>query len=304
MKYVLITAARNEATFIEKTLESVIGQTVLPETWFVVDDGSTDRTAEIVEAYVRKFRWIELIRQPKRSERSFAGKVNAFHMALGRAEALDFEVVGNVDADISFEPDHLEFLLKRFREDPRLGVAGTPFTEEGYDSAVDSFEGERHVAGQCQLFRLDCFRDIGGYIPNPAGGVDWMAVTTARMKGWKTQSFSQKRFHHYRHMGTAEASGVGALFSYGQKDYYLGGSPIWQLFRVCYRSTKRPLLVGGMALLSGYCWAALKQVKRPVSRELMRFHRKEQMAKLRSILRGLVTRRRVDNFTLASQRRN
>lgn len=304
MNYLLITAARNEAAFIEKTLASVVAQTVLPERWFIVDDGSTDRTPEIVGDCVQRFPWIELIRQPQRAERSFAGKVNAFHAALKRAEPLQFEIVGNLDADVSFEPDHMAFLLNKFSEDPRLGVAGTPFTEEGYDSAVDSFEGERHVAGQCQLFRLDCFRDIGGYIPNPAGGVDWMAVTTARMKGWKTQSFSQKRFHHYRHMGTAEASGVGALFSYGQKDYYLGGSPIWQLFRVCYRSTKRPFLVGGFALLSGYCWAALKRVKRPVSPELMRFHRREQMTKLRSILRSIVARRRVDNFTLAADRDN
>lgn len=302
MKYVLITAARNEAAFIEKTLASAVAQTVLPERWFIVDDGSTDRTAEIVEDFAQRFPWIELIQQPPRSERSFAGKVNAFHTALERAQSLQFEVVGNVDADISFEPDHLAFLLQRFCEDPRLGVAGTPFTEQGYDSAHDSFEGERHVAGQCQLFRLQCFREIGGYVPNRAGGVDWMAVTTARMKGWKTQSFPQKRFHHYRPMGTAETSGVGALFSYGQKDYYLGGSPVWQLFRVCYRSTKRPFLVGGLALLGGYCWAGLRRVRRPVSPELMRFHRREQMTKLRLILRSLLTRRRVDNFTLASDR--
>jgi glycosyltransferase involved in cell wall biosynthesis len=302
MNYILITAARNEARFIEKTLSSVAAQTELPERWFVVDDGSTDQTAEIIENFARRFAWIELIRQPPRAERSFAGKVYAFHTALKRAESLHFEVVGNIDADISFEPDHLAFLLQKFSEDPRLGVAGTPFTEEGYDSAQDSFEGERHVAGQCQLFRVQCFREIGGYVPNPAGGVDWMAVTTARMKGWKTQSFPDKRFHHYRPMGTAETSGIGALFSYGQKDYYLGGSPVWQLFRVCYRSTKRPFLVGGLALLVGYCWAGLRRVQRPVSPELMRFHRREQMKKLRFILRSLVSRRGVDNFRVASDR--
>jgi poly-beta-1,6-N-acetyl-D-glucosamine synthase len=298
MNYVLITAARNEEAFIEKTLSSMVSQTVLPERWLIVDDGSIDRTAEIVEGYAQRFPWIELIRRPLRTERSFAGKVHSFELGYAAAHALDFEAVGNLDADISFEPDHFEFLLKKLCSDAHLGVVGTPFTETGYDSAEDSFEGERHVAGQCQLFRRECFRDIGGYVPNPAGGIDWIAVTTARMKGWKTRSFPEKRYHHYRPMGTAEKGSVRALFSYGEKDYYLGGSPVWQLFRVCYRSTKRPFLIGGMALLGGYCWAALRRVKRPVSRELVRFHRREQMKKLRTILRTFLKLKKIDGFHL------
>ena len=113
-------------------------------------------------------------------------------------------MIGNLDADVSFEPDYLAFLMQKFSEDPKLGVAGTPFIEEGYDSAKDSFEGENYVAGPCQLFRYRCFQEIGGYVPNRAGGVDWIAVMTARMKGWKVRSFSEKRFHHHRTMGTAE----------------------------------------------------------------------------------------------------
>ena len=149
---------------------------------------------------------------------------------LPASRGLDFEVIGNLDGDLSFEPDYLEFLMRKFLDDPRLGVAGTPFIENGYDSARDSFEGENHVAGGCQLFRRRCFEEIGGYIANHAGGVDWIAVTTARMKGWKTRSFPEKRFHHYRALGTAERGTMAALFSYGEKDYYLGNSPIWELF--------------------------------------------------------------------------
>ncbi len=216
-------------------------------------------------------------------------------------QSLEFEVIGNLDADLSFDPKYLEFLIGKFAEDPRLGVAGTPFTEDGgYDTARDSFEGENHVAGGCQLFRRQCFADVGGYIPNPAGGIDWIAVTTARMKGWKTRSFPEKRFHHYRMLGTAGRSSVGATFSYGKKDYCLGGSPLWQLFRVVYRMTKQP--IDGLALLSGYCWAALRRIERPVSRELMRFHRREQTNKLRAIFRSLLRFKKIDNFSLLTER--
>lgn len=164
--------------------------------------------------------------------RNFAGKVHAFNVGLERAQSLGFEAIGNLDADLSLDPEYMEFLIGKFAEDPRLGVAGTPFTEDGgYDTARDSFEGENHVPGGCQLFRRQCFADVGGYIPNPAGGIDWIAVTTARMKGWRTRSFPEKRFHHYRALGAAGRSGMAASFSYGEKDYYLGGSPVWQMFR-------------------------------------------------------------------------
>jgi glycosyltransferase involved in cell wall biosynthesis len=295
MKYVLITPAHNEEAFIEKTLASMVAQTQLPERWVIVDDGSTDRTAQIVEAYASRYQWIELSRTPQRIDRSFAGKVHAFNAGLERARSLEFDVIGNLDADLSFDPEYLEFLMGKFAEDPRLGVAGTPFTEDGgYDTARDSFEGVNHVAGGCQLFRRRCFEEVGGYIPNPAGGIDWIAVTTARMKGWKTRSFPEKRFHHYRTLGTAGRSRAAASFSYGEKDYYLGGSPLWQLFRVAYRATKQPL--DGTALLAGYCWAAARRMNRPVSFELMRFHRREQMKKLRTIFSAMLKFRKIDNF--------
>jgi glycosyltransferase involved in cell wall biosynthesis len=302
MKYVLITPAHNEEAFIAKTIESMIAQIVPPERWVIVDDGSRDRTAEIVQNYVVRFPWIELVRRSPRLDRSFAGKVHAFNVGLQRVQAIQFDVLGNLDADLSFEPDYLEFLMQKFAETPDLGVAGTPFTEDGgYDSARDSFEGENHVAGGCQLFRRQCFEEIGGYIPNPAGGIDWIAVTTARMKGWKTRSFAEKRFHHYRALGTAGRSSMASSFSYGEKDYYLGNSPVWQLFRVLYRLTKPPVFVDGAALFSGYCWAAVRRIKRPVSRELLKFHRREQMKKLRAILRTLVRFRKVDSFRLITK---
>jgi glycosyltransferase involved in cell wall biosynthesis len=301
MKYVLITPARNEEAFIERTLNSVIAQARLPERWVIVDDGSTDRTAEIVRSYAKRFPWIDIVQRQQRRERSFADKVHAFNAGLERVQSFPFEVIGNLDADLSFDLDYLEFLMRKFSIDAKLGVAGTPFTEDdGYDSARDSFEGGNHVAGGCQLFRRQCFEDVGGYIPNPAGGVDWIAVTTARMKGWKTRSFPEKRFHHYRTLGTAGKSSWAASFSYGEKDYYLGGSPLWQLFRVAYRTTKQP--IEGVALLTGYCWAAIRRVERPVSRELMRFHRREQTNKLRAIFGSLLRLKKIDNFSLLTER--
>ena len=298
LPYVLITPAHNEAAFIGKTLRSVTRQTVIPEKWVIVDDGSTDSTASIVREYLAEHPWIELIHMPRRRDRSFAAKVQSFNAGLRRVHGHPYEVVGNVDADTSFDNDHFEFLLARFREDPELGVAGTVFEEDGYRSDTDSFEGQYHVAGQCQLFRRRCFEDIGGYIPHRAGGIDWMAVTTARMRGWKTRSFREKTFFHHRRLGTAERGAFAAMFSYGEKDYYLGGHPVWQLFRVGYRLAKPPYVVGGLGLALGYLWAAARRTPRPVSAELMTFHRREQLAKLRAIVTSMLRLRRLDRFSV------
>jgi glycosyltransferase involved in cell wall biosynthesis len=301
VKYVLITAARNEAALIDKTLQSVVQQTQLPECWTLVDDGSTDRTAEIIAPYAKKYSWIRLIRNPRRESRDFAAKAKAVNEALRQMRDVKFDILGNLDADTSFAPDYMEFLIQRFAADPKLGVAGTPFAEDnGYDSSRDSFEGENHVAGACQLFRRACWNDVGGYLASPAGGVDWIAVTTARAKGWRTRSFAEKRIYHHRLIGTAGRGPVAALFLYGQKDYQLGGSPVWELFRVIYRTAKRPYLLGGLALGCGYFWAAAKRLKRPVSPELMRFHRAEQMNKLRNIFRMTLRFKRVDSFRAAA----
>jgi biofilm PGA synthesis N-glycosyltransferase PgaC len=239
-----------------------------------------------------------MVRRPQRRDRSFAAKVDAFNAGYERVRDLQYEILGNLDADISFEGDHCEFLLRRFSDDPTLGVAGTVFSEEGYSSERDSFEGHNHVPGGCQFFRKSCFAQIGGFTANDAGGVDWMAVTTARMMGWKTRSFREKSFFHHRHLGTAERSVISSSFSYGEKDYCLGGHPVWELFRVTYQATKQPYIIAGLALGLGYCWALLRRAPRPVSRELMAFHRKEQMVKLKTILGCILTFKTVDSFNV------
>jgi len=298
---ILITPARNEEAFLEKTIRSVVSQTVLPTRWVIVNDGSTDGTGTIAHRYAALHDWMEVVDRPQRTDRSFAAKVHSFNAGYARVTSLDHEIVGNLDADISFESDFLEFLLRRFAEDPDLGVAGTIFKEgDGYSSDADSFEGQNHVSGQCQLFRRRCFEDIGGYVPHKAGGIDWIAVTTARMKGWTTRSFREKSFFHHRSLGTAERSKLASSFSYGEKDYYLGGHPLWELFRVAYRMSKRPYLVDGLTVGLGYAWAALRRTDRPVTPELMRFHRAEQMQKLTAILTSLLRRRRIDKFQVPS----
>ena len=128
---------------MEKTILSMVSQTVCPTKWVIVNDGSTDETPDIIDRYVASFDWIERFDMPSHLDRSFAAKAHCFNAACEIASWRAYEIVGNIDADITFEPDFLEFLMRKLAEDPTLGVAGTPFLEaDGYDSTTDSFEGE------------------------------------------------------------------------------------------------------------------------------------------------------------------
>ena len=290
LKYVLITPARNEEAFIGATIESVISQSHLPERWIIVSDGSTDRTDEIVRGYKSRFAWIELLRMPEHRDRQFASKVNSFNAGYALLEGCSYDVIGNVDADVTFPPDYFEFIMSKFALIPSLGVAGTPFQEQGYRSGEGAFANLDHVSGACQLFRRECFEQIGGYIPIKGGGIDWAAVTSARMRGWVTRTFKEKTFVHHRKMGTGSSGFLMSRFNHGRKDHYLGGHPLWELFRGVYQMSKKPYVIAGLYLLAGYFWSFLSRTESPLPAELIRFHRAEQMARLRGIFGRVLSR--------------
>lgn len=285
-KYVLITPARNEAQFIELTLQSVVAQTARPEKWVIVSDGSTDGTDDIVNRYAAQHPWIELLRMPERQERHFAGKVLAFNAGYARMQNVAYDAVVSLDGDISFDPDYFAFLMGKLADDPGLGMVGTPFRDSHNDVYDYRFVSIEHVSGACQVFRRQCFEEIGGYVPVKGGGIDHIAVITARMKGWKTRAYPGKSCIHHREMGTAQRSEVMARFRFGMQDYALGGHPLWEIFRTIYQMTKRPYLVGGLMVGSGYFWAMLRRAPRPVSDELIAFRRHEQMSRLKKFLTG------------------
>ncbi len=284
--YVLITPARNEAGFIEQTIRSVLSQTVLPLKWIIVSDGSTDGTDAIVSKYAKDHPWIELVRMPERGERHFAGKVYAFNAAYARVKDLEYDAISSLDADISFDENYFFFLLGKLAEDPTLGLVGTPFKEGSSPIYNYHFVNIEHVSGACQLFRRKCFEQVGGYVPVKGGCIDHIAVISARMKGWKTKTFTEKICFHHRQMGTAKDSVLMAKFRNGRKDYDIGNHPIWELCRAAYQMTKKPVVFGGLMLVSGYVWALIRRAKRPVSAELVAFYRSEQMRRLRKFFTG------------------
>jgi glycosyltransferase involved in cell wall biosynthesis len=284
-KYAVITPAHNEEAFIEKTIHSMVAQTVPPLKWVIVNDSSVDRTGQIVERWAKRYGFIQLVNRRREGERNFAGKALAFDAGFKEIQKLAFDFIGNVDADMSFEPEYFQNILKEFESDPGLGISGgivyTKFTDKfvSYDTTADS------VGGKVQLFRRECFESVGGYLPLKHGGIDTAAEIMARMNGWKVRkSFENKTFEH-RPTSFAWGTPLKAKMVEGSHFHSLGYDPIFYLLRCIYRLKEYPFILGSGAALLGYVNSMVHQRPVVLPAEVVKFLRTEQRAKLTRVLR-------------------
>lgn len=278
LQYVLVTPVRHDEAYLEQAIQSVVAQTIRPMRWVIVSDGATGRTGEIARRCAREHPWIEFLPMPVRGDRNFASKVNGFNSGRERLAGLPYQIIGCMDADLTFDESYFEFMLNEFAADPNLGLAGTPFAEEGRTHNRRFRTG--HVSGACQLFRRECFEAIGGYVPLEGGGTDDIANIMSKMKGWRVRPFLERysQLDSPAHRGRF-ASGLHA----GERAYALGWHPLWQMFRVMYHMTRKPYIMGGIAQLMGYARAFLAREPRIVCQDAVEFQRCEQLRRLRAV---------------------
>ena len=281
--YVLITSARNEEAYIEKTIQAVVSQTILPEKWLIVNDGSTDRTAEIVSDYRARYDFIDLLSLPLKSQRNFGAKVNAINAGYQQLRKNEFQFVGNLDADVAFESQYYEKLLKYFEVNPKLGIAGGIILELIRGRFAAQNISLNSVAGAIQLFRRNCYEQIGGYLPLEAGGEDAVMEVLARKNGWQVETFPEMKVFHYRRVAIENKTSLMTKFRQGYRDYLLGYHPLFYTAMCTYRVIDRPYLLGSILRMSGYCWSMLARKRRSVSVEFVSYLKWEQMSRLKSL---------------------
>lgn len=250
LNYLVISPVKDEARYIERTLRSMVQQTLKPALWLVVDDGSADPSADLVGQYAAEHDFIKLVRNKRGSVRKTGvAEVLAFNIGYELVRNWEFDCVVKLDGDLSFDADYFERLLKRFDENPRLGIASGIYLEprgaEWKEIPMPSY----HAAGASKVVRRECFEQIGGFIPER--GWDTVDEIRAMAAGWHTTHFSDLRMKHWK----PEGSGMGRLhthYMHGEIYCRTRGTKMFLLLKVLHRMLSRPWVCGGLVMLWGY----------------------------------------------------
>ena len=278
MRYVIITPVRDEETHIEATVASVCHQSLLPAEWVIVDDGSTDRTGEILDRYAAQYSWMHVIHRKNRGFRKSGGGVmEAFYEGYNALDSSSWDFLVKLDGDLGFAPDYFEKCFDHFRREPKLGVGGGQIYHEVRGTLQVEANPRFHVRGATKIYRRACWEAIGGLWP--AAGWDTIDEVKANMLGWKTYSFTDLCLIHHRFTGSEEGL-LRDRVKHGVACYVSGYHPIYVIASSVLRVTQKPYLVGSAAILYGFLKGYLNQSRRVQDRSYIAYIRGQQLRRL------------------------
>jgi biofilm PGA synthesis N-glycosyltransferase PgaC len=273
-RYVLISPCRNEADVMRQTLQSVVGQSIRPAKWVIVDDGSTDATPDILAEYVSQYDWIEVVTRQDRGARSVGpGVIEAFYAGYENINPQEYDYLCKLDLDLRLPSGYFEGLIQRMEADPRIATC----SGKAYIEINGHLESERHgdetSIGASKFYRMDRFLELGGFVRE----VMWDGIDChrCRMRGWIACSWDDidLRFVHLRPMGSTQQNILVGRMRHGYGQYFMGSGVLWMLATVVYRISERPYVIGGAFIFWGWLKSWIKCMPRyeePGFRKLLR----------------------------------
>ena len=275
--YCLITPCRDEAAYARQTLDSIVGQSVLPALWVIVDDGSSDDTAAIVQEYADQYDWIRLVRRADRGVRKLGGGViDAFYCGYDTIDPDDYEFVCKLDLDLDVPARYFERMLAMMEANPRLATcSGKPYMRLN-GRLVSELCGDENSVGMIKFYRTEAFAQIGGFVRHLMwDGID---CHRCRMLGWQAGSWDAPdlRFVHLRPMGTSHKSWWTGRVRHGRGQYFMGTGFAYIFGSCLFRLAHPPVVVGSVAMLWGWLNAFLSRMPRYEDKAFRAFLRKYQ----------------------------
>lgn len=283
-RYLLISPCRNEADFMRQTLDSVVSQSIRPEKWVIIDDGSTDDTPGILSEYANQHDWIKIVTRSDRGGRSVGpGVIEAFYAGYGTVNVEDYDYLCKLDLDLRLPPRYFELLMQRMSENPRLATCSGKAYIERDGTLVSERHGDENSIGASKFYRVPAFQEIGGFVRE----VMWDGIDChkCRMLGWMTRSWDDPdlRFVHLRPMGSSQTNILVGRMRHGYGQYFMGTGLLWMLATAIYRIPEKPYVIGGLAILWGWIKSYLQRKPRYEDPEFRAFLRRYH---LRALLVG------------------
>jgi glycosyltransferase involved in cell wall biosynthesis len=280
-KYVIVSPVRNEEDFLRTTMESVVNQTVKPAEWILVNDGSTDATEAIIDSYMKEHEWIKKINlQDRGYYYPGTGVVRVFEAGFDQISVQDWEYVVKLDCDLKFEPTYFEEILKRFANDPNLGIASGCTYAPKENELIREPAQEDHPVGPSKIYKRECWEQTGGMLPVP--GWDLADLLAAQMNGWQTKCFFDLKLIHYRQTGARRKGLWAPKFLQGRFTYKHGYSFIYTLVRELSHLFRKPYIIGSFAQICGYLYASIKKEDYLFPKEMRDFLRNRHRKFLKS----------------------
>lgn len=285
-RIVIVSPCRDEERTLSRTIACMERQTLKPALWIVVDDGSTDRTPELLAEAQKRIPWLRVVPRKDRGFRKVGGGViDAFYSGLEAAD-IDYDFVSKMDVDLEFSDRYLETIMGYFERDPKLAAAsGKVFRPEG-DGFVEEFMIDEMVAGQFKLYRRECFEAIGGFVREVMwDGIDFHM---ARMKGYRTASLHdpELKIIHLRLMGSSDQNVYKGRIRWGRGQWFMGSSLPYVVASGAFRMREKPYVLGGLAIVAGYLMAAKEKAPRLENLEFRKELRKWQHERLLGLAKG------------------
>jgi len=279
-RYVIITPVRDEEAYIERTIVSVAQQSVMPARWIVVDDGSTDRTGEILDAAARQYPWMRVVHRSNRGFRkSGGGVIEAFYDGLATLDVQEWEFLVKLDGDLSFEPSYFARCFEEFSRNPKLGLTGGTVCASVNGKTVVESKGDPrfHVRGATKIYRQACWTAIGGLMRS--AGWDTVDEVAANMLGWETYTLPQVIC--IQHKSTGSSDGIWRTWvKNGVANYVTGYHPLFMVLKCVRRSLQPPYGVLGVALAWGFLKGYCRRIPRVADTRVIQYVRQQQMNKL------------------------
>jgi biofilm PGA synthesis N-glycosyltransferase PgaC len=284
MRIVAVVPFLNEARYLPRFLASLAAQTRPLDQLILVDDGSRDGSGEIAREFASEHPSVLALprppRPPRRDRLAMAEELQAFLWGVGHV-AEPWDVVAKLDADLELPAGTIAFLAQRLAEDPRLGLAGTYLTEEDAHGHRTRLRiRPEHVHGATKFYRRACFEDIAP-LP-PTLGWDTLDEVTARVRGWRTQSFAIPGGDPLHLRPRASYDGVARGFRRsGEGAWAIGHHPLHVLLYGLRHMTEAPGVSGGLNYLAGWSLAGLRRLPRGADPEVLEYIRQDELARIR-----------------------